>query len=118
MPIVRDWFAYTGGTQGSRGDDGSKFGKNETTLKQTLREMAVEAWNGSLGQGISPNGKLAEYIQQDSRFAGHDPDRLAAETMDKVRRGASHSIDLDSTRRGGSRRYLAGRRGLNHRSLG
>jgi hypothetical protein len=115
MVLIRDWFAATDGAQGIQ--EGAKFGNSDTTLKQTLKEMAVEAWNSVLGQGVDPCGKLSEYIQQDGRFSKHDPDRLAAEAMDKFRRGDSRNIDLDGTRRGGSRRYLAGRIGINHRSV-
>jgi hypothetical protein len=117
MPIIHDWAAATGGQQGEVTNDG-RFGNSQTTLRATLKEMAVEAWNDSLGKGIDPSGKLAEFISRDGRFSEYDPHRLAVESMDRVRKGGSRNIDLDGTRRDGSRRYLDGRRGLNHRSLG
>jgi hypothetical protein len=113
-PIIKDWFAATDGAQGIQ--EGSKFGNSDISLKQTLNEMSAAAWNDSIGKGINPSGKLAEFIQQDGRFSKHDTDRLAAEAMDKFRQGATNRIDLDGTLRGGSRKYLAGRVGINHRS--
>src|SRR5258708_38480484 len=115
MVLIKDWYAATDGAQGIQ-KEGAKFGDNPDALKQTLREMAVESWNRSLGQGVDPCGKLSEYIQQDSRFSKHDPERLAAEAMTKFRQGATNQIDLEATRWGGSRRYLGGRSGINHRS--
>jgi hypothetical protein len=77
------------------------FGDDERALKQTLVQMSRMAWNDSLGKGIDPTVKLAEYIETDLRFKNFDSARLASEALDKVRQGGSQNIDLVATLRGG-----------------
>jgi hypothetical protein len=71
------------------------FGNDPQSMKLTLLEMARSAHNDSLGQGVDPAGKLQEYINRDPRFQGFASDRLAEETMERVRNGNSQAIDLD-----------------------
>jgi hypothetical protein len=69
--------------------------------------MARSAHNETLGQGIDPTAKLQDYIQSDARFRDFASDRLASETMERVRSGNSQSIDLDDPYlRGGQQRPL------------
>jgi hypothetical protein len=82
------------------------YGDSEDSLKQSLREMAVAAWNNTLGQGVDCSGKLAEYIQTDTRFQQYNAETLARETMDQVRKGNSRNIDLGANLRGGPDRYV------------
>jgi tRNA(Ser,Leu) C12 N-acetylase TAN1 len=71
------------------------FANDPKSMRETLREMARSAHNETLGQGIEPTEKLRAYIEADGRFKGFASDRLAAETMERVRNGNSQSIDLD-----------------------
>ena len=91
------------------------YGNGDRALKQSLRQMAVEAWNECLGKGIDCTAKLSEHIQSDLRFKDFDATRLATETLSKVRQGGSNNIDLAGTRSDGKAPYLGGRIGINHR---
>lgn len=83
------------------------FSTDPKAMKETLREMARSAYVDTLGQGIEPTEKLKAYIESDLRFKGYASDRLAAETMERVRNGNSQSLDLDDPYlRGGQQRPL------------
>jgi hypothetical protein len=87
------------------------FDHEQKDLAATLAQMERQARERSNFNQVVAKEKMAEWIAQDRRFDGLDPERL----VDRVQRcrqsGAVFDITDPSLQKGGSPRPLAGRYG-------
>jgi hypothetical protein len=72
MPIIRDWAAYTNGTQGVP-DGGTEDHRDMRLYMGKAHQSAVSRHNGSLKEAKKD---LAGAIERDRRFDAYDRQRL------------------------------------------
>jgi hypothetical protein len=87
------------------------FDHEQKDLAATLAQMERLAREKSNFNQTAAREKMAEWIAQDRRFDGLDPEKLVARVQDCRSRGAVFDITDPSLAKGGSPRPLAGRYG-------
>jgi hypothetical protein len=86
MGIVRDWFVYTGGTQGTAAETG-------VTLRTELGQKYQTALRETNGSHDEAELKLAKLIDLDRRFDQYPTERLVTRFRECFQNGSY--LDLD-----------------------